>query len=112
VQRVAELVAGGLSNKEVAARLFVTVYTVEAHLKDAHKSRDPLAHPARPAARRRGVAVRPIVPSGVCFQVSGISRSRGRTYRGRVSEFLVETYAPRKTASVLVARVQKLARAA
>jgi DNA-binding CsgD family transcriptional regulator len=35
-QRVAELVAGGLSNKEVAARLFVTVYTVEAHLKNAY----------------------------------------------------------------------------
>jgi DNA-binding CsgD family transcriptional regulator len=34
-RRVAELVAGGLSNKEVAARLFVTVYTVEAHLKNA-----------------------------------------------------------------------------
>jgi DNA-binding NarL/FixJ family response regulator len=35
-QRVAELVAGGLSNKEVAARLFVSVYTVEAHLKNAY----------------------------------------------------------------------------
>jgi len=31
-QRVAELVASGLSNKQVAAQLFVSVYTVEAHL--------------------------------------------------------------------------------
>jgi len=31
-QRVAELVASGLSNKEVAAQLYVSVYTVEAHL--------------------------------------------------------------------------------
>jgi DNA-binding CsgD family transcriptional regulator len=35
-QRVAELVADGLSNKEIAARLFVTVHTVEAHLKNAY----------------------------------------------------------------------------
>jgi len=31
-QRVADLVASGLSNKEVAAQLFVSVYIVEAHL--------------------------------------------------------------------------------
>ena len=31
-QRVAELVARGLSNKEVAAQLYLSVYTVQAHL--------------------------------------------------------------------------------
>jgi DNA-binding NarL/FixJ family response regulator len=35
-RRVAELVASGLSNKEVAARLFVSVYTVEAHLSSVY----------------------------------------------------------------------------
>jgi DNA-binding CsgD family transcriptional regulator len=35
-QRVAELVVSGLSNKEVAAQLFVSVYTVEAHLSNVY----------------------------------------------------------------------------
>ena len=35
-QKVAELVASGLSNKEVAGQMFVTVRTVEAHLSRAY----------------------------------------------------------------------------
>jgi DNA-binding NarL/FixJ family response regulator len=35
-RRVAELVAAGLSNKQVAAQLYVSVYTVEAHLSQAY----------------------------------------------------------------------------
>jgi DNA-binding CsgD family transcriptional regulator len=35
-RRVAELVAGGLSNKEVAAQLFVSVHTVEEHLSHVY----------------------------------------------------------------------------
>jgi DNA-binding NarL/FixJ family response regulator len=35
-RRVAELVAEGLSNKEIAARLFVTVRTVEASLSKVY----------------------------------------------------------------------------
>lgn len=35
-RRVAELVAGGLSNKEVAAKLFITVRTVEANLSNVY----------------------------------------------------------------------------
>jgi DNA-binding CsgD family transcriptional regulator len=34
-RRVADLVAGGLANREVAERLFVSRYTVETHLKHA-----------------------------------------------------------------------------
>lgn len=33
---VAELAAGGLTNKEIAAQRFISVYTVEAHLKSAY----------------------------------------------------------------------------
>jgi DNA-binding CsgD family transcriptional regulator len=35
-QKVAELVAAGLSNKEVAAKLYLSVYTVQAHLTRAY----------------------------------------------------------------------------
>jgi DNA-binding CsgD family transcriptional regulator len=35
-RRVAELAAAGLSNKQVAAKLYVSVYTVEAHLSRAY----------------------------------------------------------------------------
>jgi len=35
-QRVAELVAAGLSNKEVAGQLYLSVYTVQAHLTRAY----------------------------------------------------------------------------
>ena len=35
-RRVAELVAAGLSNKQVAAQLFVSVHTVEGHLSQAY----------------------------------------------------------------------------
>ena len=48
-QRAATLAATGLSNKEIASRLFITVYTVEAHLSHAYaklgvRSRAELAH--------------------------------------------------------------------
>jgi DNA-binding CsgD family transcriptional regulator len=53
-QRVVELVAGGLSNKEVAARLFVSVYTVEAHLSNAYAKLG--IHSRTELARRLGAS--------------------------------------------------------
>lgn len=38
--KVAELVIAGLSNKEIADRLFVSVNTVETHLRHAFKKLD------------------------------------------------------------------------
>jgi len=54
-RRVVELAAAGLPNKEIASRLFVSVYTVEAHLSHAYaklgvRSRSQLA--AKVAAAR------------------------------------------------------------
>jgi ATP/maltotriose-dependent transcriptional regulator MalT len=54
-QRVAELVASGLSNKEIAGQLFVSVYTVEAHLSSVYaklgiRSRTQLASQLRTRA--------------------------------------------------------------
>ena len=48
-RRVVELAADGLSNKEIAQTLFVTVHTVEVHLSRAYaklgvRSRGQLAH--------------------------------------------------------------------
>jgi len=53
-RRIADLVAEGKSNKEIAAALFVTVNTVEGHLSHAYakvgvRSRGELVHRLRRA---------------------------------------------------------------
>jgi DNA-binding CsgD family transcriptional regulator len=53
-ERVAQLAAEGLSNKEIAAALFITVYTVEAHLSHAY---------AKLGVRSRGQLARRLSPS-------------------------------------------------
>jgi DNA-binding CsgD family transcriptional regulator len=60
-RRVASLVAEGLSNREVADRLFVSVRTVEGHLSGAYRklgvrSRTELARELRPEADVRSYA--------------------------------------------------------
>jgi DNA-binding NarL/FixJ family response regulator len=54
-QRVSELAAAGLSNKEIAGTLFIAVHTVEVHLSHAYaklgiRSRAQLASRVSPAA--------------------------------------------------------------
>ena len=62
-RRVAELAASGLSNKQVAAQLHLSVYTVEDHLSAVYaklgiRSRTQLARPPR----RPRLAPRPAGP--------------------------------------------------
>jgi DNA-binding CsgD family transcriptional regulator len=49
-RRVADLAAGGLSNREIAQALFVTVRTVEMHLSAAYRKLDVSSRAALPAA--------------------------------------------------------------
>ena len=52
-QRIADLVAAGMTNREVAETLFVTPKTVESALTRVYRKLvGPLAHRARPAAGR------------------------------------------------------------
>ena len=55
-QRTAELAAGGLSNKEIARELFVTVHTVEVHLSRAYAKLDVRSR-GQLAQRLAGAAV-------------------------------------------------------
>ena len=55
-RRIAELVAEGRTNREVAAALFITEHTVEAALtRDVPEARDALARRARASALARGL---------------------------------------------------------
>jgi DNA-binding CsgD family transcriptional regulator len=56
-QRVVELAARGLANKEIAAQLFVSVYTVEAHLSHAYAK---LGVRSRAELARRSAGVLPV----------------------------------------------------
>ncbi len=49
---MSELAADGLSNKQIAAALYVTVNTVEVHLAHVREARRSFAQSARQAAGR------------------------------------------------------------
>jgi ATP/maltotriose-dependent transcriptional regulator MalT len=64
-QHVADLVAQGKANKEVASALFVSVKTVEFHLGNVYRklgvrSRTELAHCLRVAGQRLGISLLPV----------------------------------------------------
>ena len=54
-RRIAELAASGLSNREIAQELFLTVKTIEMHLTHAYRKLD---------IRRRGELAGALSPSG------------------------------------------------
>ena len=84
-----------MSNKQVAAQLYVSVYTVEAHLPQAYAklgigSRTQLARALSPPSSVRRRSGR----GGQRPQVSGIRSRAARPTVGRMPEFLAETYTP------------------
>ena len=95
-RRVAQLAVNGLSNKEIARTLVVTVNTVEFHLRNTYaklgvRSRvqlvDHLADGTRTHGRRRTL--------GSAGRFPRVIRSYGRPLRGArgaMAEFLVEVY--------------------
>jgi DNA-binding CsgD family transcriptional regulator len=67
--RVAELAAAGLSNKEIAGKLFIAVHTVEGHLSHAYAKLKALA----PALSFRVGSV-PLTGRGLRFSVLRMDR--------------------------------------
>ncbi|MFD5792114.1 AAA family ATPase [Streptomyces diastatochromogenes] len=83
--RIAELVGGGATNREVAAELFISVKTVEGTLSRVYRklgvrSRTALAHAMAVAVIASGAAV----PSGEDDQVKPLAQSVTVSQSGRV----------------------------
>src|SRR5204862_4670531 len=58
-RRVAELAAGGMSNPEIAQTVFVTLNTVEGHLRHVYKKHSVISRKQLPTALRSAVPHRP-----------------------------------------------------
>ncbi len=63
-RRVAELAAGGMSNPEIAQALFVTLNTVEGHLRHAYQKLSVSSRRQLPAALRSPAPSPPMPPGG------------------------------------------------
>jgi DNA-binding CsgD family transcriptional regulator len=59
-RRVAELAAGGMSNPEIAQAVFVTLNTVEGHLRHVYRKLSVKSRTQLPAALRSAVPRRPV----------------------------------------------------
>jgi ATP/maltotriose-dependent transcriptional regulator MalT len=76
-RRVAELAAGGMSNPEIAQAVFVTLNTVEGHLRHVYQKLSVSSRKQLPAALRSAVPHRPTSQAGqvpVAARRSGASR--------------------------------------
>jgi len=63
-RRVAELAAGGMSNPEIAQAVFVTLNTVEGHLRHVYQKLSVSSRKQLPAALRSAVPYPPAPPAG------------------------------------------------
>jgi DNA-binding CsgD family transcriptional regulator len=63
-RRVAELAAGGMSNPEIAQAVFVTLNTVEGHLRHVYRKLSVSSRTQLPAALRSAVPHRPVPQPG------------------------------------------------
>jgi DNA-binding CsgD family transcriptional regulator/tetratricopeptide (TPR) repeat protein len=63
-RRVAELAAGGMSNPEIAQAVFVTLNTVEGHLRHVYRKLSVSSRAQLPAALRSAAPYRPVPQAG------------------------------------------------
>jgi DNA-binding CsgD family transcriptional regulator len=63
-RRVAELAAAGMSNPEIAQAVFVTLNTVEGHLRHVYQKLSVSSRTELPAALRSAVPYRPAPQRG------------------------------------------------
>jgi DNA-binding CsgD family transcriptional regulator len=75
-RRVAELAAGGMSNPEIAQAVFVTLNTVEGHLRHVYQKLSVGSRTQLPAALRSAVPYPPVPQAGQKVTVAADARTR------------------------------------
>jgi ATP/maltotriose-dependent transcriptional regulator MalT len=73
-RRVAELAAGGMSNPEIAQAVFVTLNTVEGHLRHVYQKLSVSSRKQLPAALRSAVPHPPVPQAGPRTTVAADAR--------------------------------------
>jgi DNA-binding CsgD family transcriptional regulator len=73
-RRVAELAAGGMSNPEIAQAVFVTLNTVEGHLRHVYQKLSVSSRKQLPAALRSAVPYPPVPQAGQKASVAADAR--------------------------------------
>ena len=74
-RRVAELAAGGMSNPEIAQAVFVTLNTVEGHLRHVYRKLSVSSRTQLPAALRSAVPYSPLPQAGQRVTVAAAERA-------------------------------------
>jgi DNA-binding CsgD family transcriptional regulator len=78
--QIVKLVADGLSNEEIAARLYLSIRTVERHLSNVYRKLDLSGKAARAAvaARQASSPERSVCSSTTCYPTGRATRSSPR----------------------------------